>query len=1059
MGNTDDKKIMKKITEDDIEQLAINLLEKQGFKHLHGSNISPDSSQPLRNSYEDVLLDNILQSAITRLNPNAPVSVKEDAFLEVQRIHSEQLGNLNFHRMMIEGVSVTVQQNSERRGDYIRLIDFQNPENNEYHVVNQFTIVENRRNYRPDIILFINGLPLVVIELKNPRDEKATLQSAYKQLQTYKKYIPSLFTYNSISIISDGLTAKVGSSSAGIDRYMAWKTIDGTNEAKKNINQLETLIKGMLNKATLLDLIRHFIVFEKIKKEHKGITNTEIIKKLSAYHQYYAANKALQSVIQASSESGSRKGGVIWHTQGSGKSLTMVFTVGKIVQKLNNPTIVIITDRNDLDNQLFDTFTASKTLLRQEPVQAKNREHLKELLKVKSGGIVFTTIQKFHPEEGNVYEQLSNRKNIVVIADEAHRSQYGFKAKIVEDKDSKGEIIGQRTVYGFAKYMRDALPHAAYLGFTGTPVEGTDRNTPAVFGSYVDIYDIAQAVEDKATVPISYESRLAKVELSKEGEKLIKDLDQELKNDLSDTQKSKSKFTQLESIIGSKKRIKHITKDIIDHFEKREEVFAGKGMIVCMSRRIAVNLYSEITELRPQWHDEDLNKGKIKVVMTSSSSDGPEFSKHYTNKEQRRFLANRIKNPANSLKLVIVVDMWLTGFDVPCLHTLYIDKPMQGHNLMQAIARVNRVYKDKPGGLVVDYLGIASNLKRALSFYSKNGGKGEPALPQEKAVSLMLEKLEVISQMFHSFDHKQYFTADTAKKLSLILQAEEHILSLEKGRKRFIDEVTALSKAFALSVPHEQAISIKDEVAFFQAVKARLVKFTSTGEGKTDLEIETVIRQVIDKALVSHKVIDVFSAAGIKTPDISILSDEFLLEIKNMKHKNVAIETLTKLLNDEIKGKTKKNIMQGKTLMEGLKGAINKYHNKIITAAEVIEELIKIAKNIQSETEKPQKMKLSDEEYAFYTAVADNKSARELMEKEQLRELAIALTNTVRKNASIDWQIRENVKAKMRIMVKSILKKYNYPPDMEQLAVDNVLKQAEHTADEMTKSNIYNTAV
>ena len=1044
---------MRKITENDIENMAIDLLKAQGFQYFCGYDTAPDEPQALRTSYEEVLIEDTLKSAITRLNPNIHSSAKEDAFNQIKRIHSEQLisGNENFHRKLIEGINVVIQKDSGRRGDYIRLIDFKNPENNEYHAINQFTVIE-KGNHRPDIILFINGLPLVVMELKNPRDEKATLQSAYKQLQTFKENIPSLFTYNSILIISDGLEAKAGSLSSGIDRFMAWKTIDGKKEAKQTVNQLETLIKGMLNKKTLLDIIHHFIVFEKTKIENKGITNIETIKKLSAYHQYYAASKALKSVVQASSESGSRKGGVIWHTQGSGKSLTMVFAAGKIVQELNNPTIVVITDRNDLDNQLFDTFASSKNLLRQEPMQAKNREHLKELLKVKSGGIIFTTIQKFHPEDGNIYEKLSDRKNIVVIADEAHRSQYGFKAKIIENKDDKGKTTDHKTVYGFAKYMRDALPHATYLGFTGTPIEGTDKNTPAVFGHYVDVYDIAQAVEDKATVPISYESRLAEIKLSQEGKKLIKDLDQELKEELSETQKSKAKLTQLEAIIGSEDRIKHIAKDIVDHFEKRQDVFKGKGMIVCMSRRIAVKLYNEIIHLRPKWHDDELSKGRIKVVMTASSSDGPKFFKHRTNKEQRHQLANRMKDPENSLHLALVVDMWLTGFDVPCLHTLYIDKPMQGHNLMQAIARVNRVYKDKPGGLIVDYLGIASDLKKALSFYSAGGGKGEPALPQEKAVSLMLEKFEIVSQMFHGLNYKQYFTADTSKKLSLILSAEEHILKLENGKKRFIDEVTALSKAFALSIPHEQALNIKDKIAFFQAVKARLVKFTGTGEGKTDVEIETVIRQVIDKALVSHQVIDVFSAAGIKKPDISILSDEFLLEVKNMKHKNIAVETLKKLLNDEIKGREKRNIFQGKTLMEMLKNSIQKYHNKVITTVEVIDELIEIAKKIQSSDEEHKKMALSNEEYAFYTAVSNNKSAFELMGKEQLRELAVALTETIRKNASIDWQIKESVRANIRVMVKRTLKKYGYPPDMEKLAVDNVIRQAESIAHEITKN-------
>ena len=781
------------------------------------------------------------------------------------------------------------------------------------------------------------------------------------------------------------------------------------------------------------------------------MTKIEPDKKIAAYHQYYATNKALESVIKASSASGNRKGGVIWHTQGSGKSLTMVFSAGKIIQKLGNPTIVVITDRNDLDNQLFNTFSSSKSLLRQNPVQAKNRQHLKELLKVSSGGIVFTTIQKFHPEIGNVYEELSDRKDIVVIADEAHRSQYGFKAKIIDDTDEKGNIIGQKTGYGFAKYMREALPNATYLGFTGTPIEGIDKNTPAVFGSYVDIYDIAQAVEDKATVPIYYESRLAKVKLSEKGKQLIEDLEEDLKHELSDSQKSKAKMTQLEAIIGSEDRIKLIAQDIVTHFEERQLGFKGKAMIATMSRRIAANLYEEIISLRPDWHNKDLNKGKIKVIMTTSASDGQELFKHHTKTEQRLQLAERIKDPENDLHLVIVVDMWLTGFDVPCLHTLYLDKPMKGHNLMQAIARVNRVYNDKPGGNIVDYLGIASDLRKALSFYSNNGGQGEPTVPQEKAISLMLENLEIVSRMFHGFDYKQYFKADTAKKLSLILTAEEHILNLENGKKRFIDQVTALSKAFALSIPHKKAMAIKDEVAFFQAVKARLVKFTGTETGKTDLEIETMIRQVIDEALVSHEVIDVFSAAGIKKPDISILSDEFLLTLKNKEHKNIAIETLKKLLNDEIKGREKSNIIQSKSLMEMLENIIKRYHNKSIEAAEVIDELIKLAKEIQSTDEEPKKMKLSNEEYAFWTAVADNKSARELMGNEKLRELAIALTHKLRQNASIDWQIRENIRAKMRLMVRRVLREYGYPPDMSQLAVHNVMEQAHYIADKISK--------
>jgi len=749
---------------------------------------------------------------------------------------------------------------------------------------------------------------------------------------------------------------------------------------------------------------------------------------------------------------GDRKGGVVWHTQGSGKSLSMVFFTGKIVLEMDNPTVVVITDRNDLDDQLFDTFAASRQLLRQEPVQAKDRNHLKELLKVGSGGVVFTTIQKFQPDEGNVYELLSDRENIVVIADEAHRSQYGFKAKTIDERNERDEIVGKKVVYGFAKYLRDALPNATYLGFTGTPIENTDVNTPAVFGNYVDIYDIAQAVEDGATVRIYYESRLAKVNLSEEGKALVDELDKELEQeDLTDEQKNKAKWTRLEALVGSENRINQIAKDIIEHFEQRQTVFEGKGMIVTMSRRIAVDLYEAIIKLKPEWHSDELSKGAIKVVITSASSDGPEISKHHTSKEQRRMLADRMKNPNDELKLVIVCDMWLTGFDVPCLHTLYIDKPMKGHNLMQAIARVNRVYKDKPGGLIVDYLGIASDLKKALSFYADSGGKGDPTILQEQAVEMMLEKLEVVSNMYHGFNYEDYFEADTSKKLSIILAAEEHILGLEDGKKRYINEVTALSKAFAIALPHEQAMDVKDEIAFFQAVKARLVKFDSSDMDKTDEEMETTLRQVIDKALVTEPVIDVFDAAGLKKPDISILSEEFLMELKGMEHKNIAIEVLKKLLTNEIKSRAKKNLVKSKTLREMLEDAINKYHNKILTAAEVIDELIRLSKEIVEMDKEAKAMGLSDFEYAFYTAVASNDSARELMQKDKLRELAVALTETIKQNATIDWTIKESAKAKLKVSVKRLLRKYGYPPDMQMLATETVLKQAEMIANELTK--------
>lgn len=1071
-----------KITENTIEEFAIELLERLGYQYIYAPDIAHDGERPERNSYEDVLLSGRLQDAIRRINPKVAFDSQEEALKEIQRINSPELlsNNETFHRMLTEGINVSYQKDGHQRGDLVWLIDFQNPENNEFIVANQFTVIENGNNKRLDIILFVNGIPLVVIELKNPADENATVKSAFKQLQTYKEIIPSLFTYNALMIISDGLEAKSGSLSAGLTRFMAWKSADGKEEASNLVSQLETLINGMLNKETLLDLIRHFVVFEKSKKEDTktGIVTISTVKKLAAYHQYYAVNRAVESTLRAtgytleketpvsmvmespesygvagvkSQPKGDRKGGVVWHTQGSGKSLSMVFYTGKIVLALDNPTVVVITDRNDLDDQLFDTFASSTQLLRQEPKQADNRDELKELLKVASGGVIFSTIQKFQPDEGNVYETLSERENIVVIADEAHRTQYGFKAKTIDDKDYQGNVVGKKIVYGFAKYMRDALPNSTYLGFTGTPIENTDVNTPAVFGNYIDVYDIAQAVEDGATVRIYYESRLAKVNLSAEGKKLVEDLDDELDlEDLTTTQKAKAKWTQLEALIGSENRIKNIAQDIVTHFEQRQEVFEGKGMIVSMSRRIAADLYVEIIKIKPDWHTDDLDKGVIKVVMTSASSDGPKIAKHHTTKQQRRTLADRMKDPDDELKLVIVRDMWLTGFDVPMLHTLYIDKPMKGHNLMQAIARVNRVYKDKPGGLVVDYLGIAADLKKALAFYSDSGGKGDPTILQEQAVQLMLEKLEVVSQMFHGFAYEVYFESETSKKLSMILSAEEHILGLEDGKKRYINEVTALSKSFAIAIPHEQAMDVKDEVAFLQAVKARLAKFDGTGAGRTDEEIETTIRQVIDKALVSEQVIDIFDAAGIKKPDISILSEEFLLELKGMEHKNVALEVLKKLLNDEIKSRSKKNLVKSKSLMEMLENAIKKYHNKVLTAAEVMDELIKLSKEIVNMDSEAKALGLTDFEYAFYTAVSDNDSARELMQKDKLRELAVILTERVKANASIDWTIKESVRAKLKVIIKRTLRQFGYPPDMQKLATETVLKQAELIANELT---------
>ena len=1072
---------MTKLLESDIEQLTIEQLQAKRWNYLYGPDIAPDGETPMRTSLEEVVLKEVLAKAVKRLNPILTDDVRDEAIKTVLRIASPDTlaNNEAFHRLLTEGVPVSTYQDGIERGERVWLVDFEDPWNNEFTVVNQFTIIEGGHNRRPDVLLFVNGLPLVIIELKNAADENATIESAYRQIETYKQQIPSLFTYNELIIISDGLEARAGSLSAGFSRLTAWKSEDGEHIASPLMSQLEVLINGMLEKDTLLDIIRSFTVFEKQKTEDlkTGITTIKTVKKIAAYHQYYAVNKAVESTLRATginlggnkvAESpanfgfktvkeqmvGDHRAGVVWHTQGSGKSLSMVFYTGKIVQRLNNPTVVVITDRNDLDDQLFDTFAGSRQLLRQTPVQAESRDHLKSLLKVNSGGVIFTTIQKFQPETGNVYEQLTDRCNVIVIADEAHRTQYGFKAKTVDVRNEADEVIGSEVKYGFAKYLRDALPNATYLGFTGTPIESTDINTPAVFGNYIDVYDIAQAVEDGATVRIFYESRLAKVALSDEGRKLVAELDKELDTEtMDDVQKAKAKWTQLEALIGSPNRIKNIATDIVQHFEERQKVFEGKAMIVAMSRRIAAALYDEIVRLRPEWHSDDLSKGAIKVVMTSSASDGPGIAKHHTTKEQRHALSERMKDPTDELKLVIVRDMWLTGFDAPCLHTLYIDKPMQGHNLMQAIARVNRVYKDKPGGLVVDYLGIASDLKKALSFYSDSGGKGDPTLQQEQAVALMQEKLEVVEQMLYGLDYQQYFTETTSGKLSWILKTEDFVLGLEDGKKRFVNEVTALGKAFAIAIPNERAMDVKDEVAFFQAVKARLCKFNERGTGHTDEEIETTIRQVIDQALVSEKVIDIFDAAGIKKPDISILSEEFLMELKGMEHKNIAMEVLRKLLEDEIKARSKYNLVESQSLMEMLDRSITRYHNKVITAAEVIEELIKLSKTIVEKDEDAKKMGLSTYEYAFYTAVANNESAKELMGKDKLRELAVVLTETIRKNASIDWTIKENVRAKMKVAVKRLLRRYGYPPDMQLLATETVLKQAEKIAEEIVNND------
>ena len=1077
---------MKPITENIIEESAIEILQSQGWEYANGKEISPEGLFCERENFQEILLTNRLRNAIAKINPLIPADAHEAAIQKVLRIYSPELlhNNEEFHKLLVEKVKIPYQQNGYERSHEVALIDFENINNNQFLVVNQYTIIENNQNKRPDVLLFVNGIPIVIVELKNATDENANILSAYKQVQTYKAIIPSLFTYNSICAISDGLECKAGSVSADLSRYMTWKSADGIKDASRFKPQLDTLLKGMLQPAILLDLVRNFIVFEKTKKEDTktGLTQIFTEKKLAAYHQYYAVNKAVQSSIAASGVNGDKRGGVVWHTQGSGKSLSMVFYSGKLITspQMQNPTIVVITDRNDLDQQLFDTFAASVQLLRQEPVQAESREHLKELLKVASGGIVFTTIQKFLPE-GNksIYDQLSDRKNIVVIADEAHRTQYGFEAKLLDERDKETkEVIGKRIAYGFAKYMRDALPNATYIGFTGTPIEGTDINTAQVFGNYIDRYDIKDAVTDGATVKIFYESRLAKVNLNEEGRRLIEEFDKELEQDeeITKQQKAKAKWAKLEAIVGNPERIKNLANDIVTHFEKRQTVFEGKAMIVAMSRRIAADIYKEIIALRPEWHDNDLTKGAIKVVMTTNSSDGPEIAKHHTTKQQRKDLSERMKDPDDKLKLVIVRDMWLTGFDAPCLNTMYVDKPMRGHNLMQAIARVNRVFKDKPGGLVVDYLGIATDLKKALSFYSDAGGKGDPAENISKATEMLMEKLEIVKQMFNEdshtrkdilmeepeayyensfkFNYRRFFVVDAREKLSIILQAEEHILGLEEGKERFIREVSLLSQALSLCITREEVQPHLPEVAFFQAMKARLVKFEGTGTGKSDIEIETAIKQIVDEALSSDKVIDIFDAAGIDKPEISgleILSDEFLLEVEGMQHKNLAIELLKKILNNELKTRAKTNLVKSKKLLEMLETAIKKYQNNLLTTAEIIQELINIAKQIKEADKEGEKLGLTNDEVAFYNALEVNDSAVKVLGNDTLKDIAREIADKVRANATIDWTIRESARAKLMVLVKRTLTKYGYPPDKQQKAIETVLKQAEQFADNLVQ--------
>ncbi len=1050
--------------ESEIEEITLTLLrDENGYLTLNGPDLIEGRS-PERN-YNEVVLKKRLHTAIDRINPHIPTDAREEAFKKALRTPSLGLSESNeaFHLMLTEGIDVKFSVgDGKSRTDKVWLVDFNQPDRNEFLAVNQFTVVENNTNKRPDIVIFINGLPLVVFELKNPTDENADVQAAFHQLQTYHQAIPSLFIYNAFEIISDGWFAKAGTISSDYSRFMEWKSEDGSCIVDAKVEpELEPLIRGMLNKQRLLDLIRHFIVYEKS------------VKKLAAYHQYFAVNKAIQSTLRAAAEpdhhfvrehpaeyglasvdqqpKGDKRAGVVWHTQGSGKSLSMVFYTGKLVlaAEMNNPTVVVLTDRNDLDMQLFETFNNCQQLLRQSPVQAGSREELKTLLSVASGGIVFTTIQKFFPEDKDLkYPTLTERRNVVVIADEAHRSQYDF-------------------IDGFARHMRDALPNASFIGFTGTPIEKEDKNTQAVFGNYVDVYDIQQAVEDGATVRIFYESRLAKIELPESDQKILDERVEEVTEDdeLTEKQKRFAKWASKEAVVGSASRLQQVAADIVQHFEQRLSAVEGKGMIVCMSRRICVYLHNEIIKLRPDWYSLDDALGAIKIVMTGSSSDPLGWQEHIRNKEKRKAIGNRLKDPKDSLKLIIVRDMFLTGFDAPCLHTMYIDKPMNGHTLMQSITRVNRVFGDKEGGLIVDYIGIAQDLKKALLVYADSQGKGQITFDQSEAVAKMLEYYEILVNMFGRWDYRRYFTLTPREKLSFILDAANYIGGLKEiregntfrnGKDRFKDHVVRLQKAFGLAVPHPKALEIRDDLAFFQAIKARFSKFDETTRIRTNEEIETAIRQIINDAIISSEVIDVFDAAGIRKPDISILSDEFLAEIQGMQRKNLALELLKKLLNDEIRTRGQMNMVQGRKFSEMLARAVKRYQSGLIDSARIIEELIQLAKDIRAADERGEKLNLRPDELAFYDALADNPNAEELMGDQILKQIAHELVTSVRSNTSIDWQYKQSVQAKLRVMVKRILRKYKYPPDDPAtgeytVSVNKVLDQAALLADFWTK--------
>ncbi|MCB1938007.1 MAG: type I restriction endonuclease subunit R [Rhodocyclaceae bacterium] len=1053
------------LSEAQLESALLAQLASLGYATASDESIGPDGAAPERAAYDEVVLSNRLQAAVARLNPTLPAEARTDA---IRRLTQSELPNLleenrRIHRLLTEGADVEYDgEDGVLTAGKLRLIDFERPAENDWLAVQQFTVVAGQTKRRPDVVVFVNGLPLAVIELKAPGGENATLESAFNQLQTYKQQIPALFRSNALLVTSDGLSARVGSLSADQERFMPWRTTDGARIEPKGAPEMATLIAGVFEPRRFLDLLRHFTVF--------GDKGSGRVKILAGYHQFHAVKKAVMSTLRASQHAvaeepavyglpsvadqpaGDHKAGVIWHTQGSGKSLLMAFYAGLLVfePRMANPTLVVLTDRNDLDDQLFATFAMCRDLLRQTPVQAQDREHLRTLLNRASGGVVFTTLQKFSPAADETdFPMLTERANVVVIADEAHRSQYGFKAKVAS---KTGEIA-----YGFAKYLRDALPKASFIGFTGTPIEAADVNTPAVFGHYIDIYDISRAVEDGATVPIYYESRLARIELlDSERPRIDAEIEALLEDeDASSAERTKQKWTTVESLVGSEKRLALVASDLVAHFEDRVAALQGKAMVVCMSRRICVALYDEIIKLRPDWHNTDDNAGHIKIVMTGAASDPLAWQQHIGNKARRDLLARRARDPQDPLKLVIVRDMWLTGFDAPSMHTMYIDKPMRGHGLMQAIARVNRVFRDKPAGLIVDYIGIAQNLKSALAQYSRPD-QDKTGIDEAEAVAVLLEKFEIVRDMFHGFDYRTGLGGAPGDRLAMMAGAIEWILDKQqqwaaaettpdakkRAQRRFADGVLALSKAFALAASSDEARDIREEVGFFQAIRAALVK-TAGGAGAARQDHALAIAQIVSRAVVSTEIVDILTAAGIQSPDISILSDEFLAEVQQMEKKNLGLEALRKLLNDSIRSRTRTNVVETRAFTERLEDAIARYHANAITTAEVLQELIKLARDIRAARNRGEEQGLSDDEIAFYDALAENESALQVLGDASLRVIAHELLVSLRENVAVDWAHRESARARLRVLVKRILRKYGYPPDLQDAAVRTVLQQAE----------------